>query len=132
MQKKNETRRKFTESQGLGDTIQKLTKATGIEALVKFIGGDDCGCKERQEKLNKIFPYRKPLCMTEGEYDWWTHFKKVNDTTLAPMEANKIAEMWSRIFQSKVVKKPCSCNPKTWQEMINELTKVYETYEKPL
>lgn len=132
MQKKNETRRKFTESQGLGDTIQKLTKATGIEALVKFIGGDDCGCKERQEKLNKIFPYRKPLCMTEGEYDWWTHFKKVNDTTLAPMEANKIAEMWSRIFQSKVVKKPCSCNPKAWQEMINELTKVYETYEKPL
>ena len=132
MQKKNETRRKFTESQGLGDTIQKLTKATGIEALVKFIGGDDCGCKERQEKLNKIFPYRQPLCMTEGEYDWWTHFKKVNDTTLAPMEANKIAEMWSRIFQSKVVKKPCSCNPKAWQEMINELTKVYETYEKPL
>ena len=132
MQKKNETRRKFTESQGLGDTIQKLTKATGIEALVKFIGGDDCGCKERQEKLNKIFPYRKPLCMTEGEYDWWTHFKKVNDTTLAPMEANKIAEMWSRIFQSKVVKKPCSCNPKAWQEMINELTKVYETYQKPL
>ena len=132
MQKKNETRKKFTESQGLGDTIQKLTKATGIEALVKFIGTDDCGCKERQEKLNKIFPYRKPLCMTEGEYDWWTHFKKVNDTTLAPMEANKIAEMWSRIFQSKVVKKPCSCNPKAWQEMINELTKVYETYEKPL
>ena len=132
MQKKNETRRKFTESQGLGDTIQKLTKATGIEALVKFIGGDDCGCKERQEKLNKIFPYRKPLCMTEGEYDWWTHFKKVNDTTLAPMEANKIAEMWSRIFQSKVVKKPCSCNPKAWQEMINELSKVYDTYEKPL
>ena len=132
MQKKNETRRKFTESQGLGDTIQKLTKATGIEALVKFIGGDDCGCKERQEKLNKIFPYRKPLCMTEGEYDWWTHFKKVNDTTLAPMEADKIAVMWSRIFQSKVVKKPCSCNPKAWQEMINELTKVYETYEKPL
>lgn len=132
MQKKNETRRKFTESQGLGDTIQKLTKATGIEALVKFIGGDDCGCKERQEKLNKIFPYRQPLCMTEGEYDWWTHFKKVNDTTLAPMEANKIAEMWSRIFQSKVIKKPCSCNPKAWQEMINELSKVYDTYEKPL
>lgn len=132
MQKKNETRRKFTESQGLGDTIQKLTKATGIEAITKFIFGEDCGCAERQEKLNKIFPYRKPLCMTEGEYDWWTHFKKVNDTTLAPMEANKIAVMWSRIFQSKVIKKPCSCNPKAWQEMINELTKVYETYEKPL
>ena len=132
MQKKNETRKKYSESKGLGDTIQKVTKATGIEVITKFLFGEDCGCDARKEKLNKIFPYRQPLCMTEAEYDWWTYFKKVNDTTLAPMEANKIAEMWSRIFQSKVVKKPCSCNPKAWQEMINELTKVYETYEKPL
>lgn len=135
MQKKSDTRKQFTESRpsiGLGDTIQKVTKATGIEALVKFIGGEDCGCTERKEKLNKIFPYRKPLCMTQHEYEWFTHFKSVNNTTLAPMEADKIAVMWSRIFQSKRIQKPCSCNPKAWQTMINELTQVYETYEKPL
>lgn len=131
MQKKSDTRKQFTESQsiGLGDTIQKITKATGIEALVKFIGGEDCGCSERQQKLNKLFPYRKPLCMTEGEHDWFTHFKSVENTTLSPMEADKIAVMWSRIFQSKRIQKPCTCNPKAWQNMINELTQVYDTYQ---
>jgi hypothetical protein len=116
----------------LGDTIQKVTKATGIEFLTKFVAGEDCGCDARKHKLNKLFPSRQPLCMTEHEYEWWTHFKTVNNTTLAPMEANKVAEIWSRIFRSKRIYKPCSCNPKAWQTMINELTQVYETYEKPL
>ena len=40
-------------SKGLGDTIAKITKATGIKAVVKFIAGDDGGCDERQEYLNK-------------------------------------------------------------------------------
>jgi hypothetical protein len=135
MQKKSDTRRQFTESRpsiGLGDTIQKVTKATGIELATKFLLGEDCGCDARKHKLNKLFPNRKPLCMTEGEYDWWTHFKSVNSQTLSPMEATKIAEIWSRVFQSKRIYKPCTCNPKAWQTMINELTQVYDTYEKPL
>jgi hypothetical protein len=92
MQKKSETRKQFTESRpsiGLGDTIQKVTKTTGIELATKFLLGEDCGCDARKHKLNKLFPNRKPLCMTEGEYDWWTHFKSVNSQTLSPMEANE-------------------------------------------
>ena len=42
-------------SKGLGDTIAKVTKATGIDKVVKAIAGDDCGCAERQEKLIKCF-----------------------------------------------------------------------------
>lgn len=45
-------------SKGLGDTIAKITKATGIDKVVEAIV-EDCGCKERQEKLNKLFPYKK-------------------------------------------------------------------------
>lgn len=45
-------------SKGLGDTIAKVTKATGIEAVVKKVSGEDCGCKKRQEKLNIMFPYK--------------------------------------------------------------------------
>ncbi len=41
---------------GLGDTIARATKATGINALVKAVT-KDCGCKKRQEKLNNMFPY---------------------------------------------------------------------------
>ena len=50
-------------SKGLGDTIAKLTKATGIKNVVdgvnKIIGKKDCGCNKRKEALNKRFPYKK-------------------------------------------------------------------------
>ena len=44
-------------SKGLGDTIEKFTKATGIKKLADSITGD-CGCQKRKEKLNKILPYK--------------------------------------------------------------------------
>jgi len=113
----------------LGDTIQKVTRATGIEKVVKFISGEDCGCEERKEKLNNLFRYKKPLCLTEDEYNWFSYFKSVNNTTMTPEEANKIAVIWSRIFQAKNLYKPCSCNPREWQKMINEITIVFNTYE---
>ena len=34
--------------------IEKITKATGVEKVVKAIFGEDCGCSERKEKLNKL------------------------------------------------------------------------------
>lgn len=48
-------------SKGLGDTVAKITKATGIKKVVEKISevtGKDCGCDERQEALNKAFPYK--------------------------------------------------------------------------
>ena len=55
-------------SKGLGDTVEKITKATGIKAAVdkirdweRSVGfhaeNKDCGCDERKDKLNKLFPY---------------------------------------------------------------------------
>ena len=52
----------FRKSRGLGDTIEKITKATGIKKVVETVSkatGKDCGCKKRQEALNKKFPYKK-------------------------------------------------------------------------
>jgi hypothetical protein len=46
---------KTKKSAGLGDTIAKVTKATGLDKLAP----KGCGCKKRQDKLNKIFPYKK-------------------------------------------------------------------------
>ena len=49
-------------SKGLGDTIAKITKATGIdkvaEGVAKARGAEDCGCNKRKEALNKAFPYK--------------------------------------------------------------------------
>ena len=51
-------RERYKVSRGLGDTIDKITTATGIKAAVKAVAGD-CGCGERQGKLNRLLPYRQ-------------------------------------------------------------------------
>ena len=47
-------------SKGLGDSIEKFTKVTGIKTVVDKVSkatGKDCGCAKRQDKLNELFPY---------------------------------------------------------------------------
>jgi hypothetical protein len=51
----------LSKQKGLGDTVAMVTTYTGIKYAIDkakesgIIG--DCGCKERQEKLNNMFPY---------------------------------------------------------------------------
>lgn len=48
-------------SQGLGDTITKITKATGVRKIVNKLSevtGIPCGCEKRRELLNNWWPYR--------------------------------------------------------------------------
>ena len=47
-------------SKGLGDTVAKITKATGIKKVVDTVSeaiDKDCGCEKRQNTLNRLFPY---------------------------------------------------------------------------
>ena len=47
-------------SKGLGDTVAKITKATGIKKVVEKVSkatGKDCGCGKRKDTLNRLFPY---------------------------------------------------------------------------
>jgi hypothetical protein len=51
-------------SKGLGDTIEKITKITGVKKLVDYVNesvGNEkgCGCSKRKNKLNKLVPYKK-------------------------------------------------------------------------
>tara|TARA_Y100001972_G_scaffold7633_1_gene8136 strand:- start:9150 stop:9338 length:189 start_codon:yes stop_codon:yes gene_type:complete len=57
-------KRTFTQpSRGLGDSIEKFTKATGIKKIVnkvsEALGVEDCGCDERRDSLNRVFPFKK-------------------------------------------------------------------------
>jgi hypothetical protein len=60
MSKKKQTTNK--PSEGLGDTIAKITELLKIDELAQKIaeslGHEDCGCSRRQEKLNELFPYK--------------------------------------------------------------------------
>lgn len=48
-------------SRGLGDSIAKFTKATGIKRVVDKVSTGlniPCGCEARQNALNKMIPYK--------------------------------------------------------------------------
>jgi len=47
-------------SQGLGDSIEKFTTKTGIKTIVDSVSEGlniPCGCQQRKDTLNKMFPY---------------------------------------------------------------------------
>ena len=116
----------YTTSEGLGDTIEKITEATGIKKLVKWIAGDDCGCDQRKEALNKIFPYKKINCMTESEYLYFKEWKEKETEVIRPTEAIALLRMYNRIFSVKQESTTCaSC----WKEFIQKLTTVFNTYK---
>ena len=61
-------------SRGLGDPVAKFTKCTGLKTATKAIFGffgKDCGCSERQAKLNRMFPYKgsEPIVKTKGFFE---------------------------------------------------------------
>jgi len=53
---------KKSKPKGLGDSIERITEATGIKAVVQKISEAvdiPCGCEKRREALNEMFPYDK-------------------------------------------------------------------------
>jgi len=113
------------QSKGLGDTIAKITKATGIEKAVKFIAGEDCGCEERQIALNKAFRYKRPKCLSETEYYYLQYWFEKNRTRVNPEEQKKLLEIYNRVFNEKKVMTSCgSCI----RNITNELNSLYKTY----
>jgi len=112
-------------SQGLGDTIEKITEATGIDKVVKFIAGDDCGCDERKEKLNKLFPYNKPNCLIEDDYNYLTNFFKENPNQITPLVQRDLAGIYLRVFKIHLESSNC---PSCWRDYISQLQKIYNEY----
>lgn len=97
-----------------------FTEATGL----------NCGCDARKEKLNKLFPYKSRVqCLEQSEHETLTTF-------FAAFDGREIKEEWqeplsrihARIFEHKFYI-PCSCSPKEWNRVIQDLKKVYKEYE---
>lgn len=114
-----------TQATGLGDTIAQITEATGIDKLVKFIAGEDCGCDERQAKLNELFPYRTPKCLTEDEYTYLNESQVLSKNELKPSEQDAILKVYNRIFG--ISREPTSCAT-CWLEIIQKMQKVFNEY----
>lgn len=113
------------ESKGLGDTIAKITKATGIDKIVKFVAGEDCGCDERKEKLNKLFPYAKPKCLTEDEYNILDAYFNKNTETLLSEEQTDFIKINNRVLDQKLTFSTCSS---CVRDLVSKLRIIYNEY----
>jgi hypothetical protein len=114
-------------AEGLGDTIEQITEATGIKKLVKFIAGDDCGCDARKAKLNAMFPYNKPECLTEVEYNYLNETQVLYKNSIRPSEQDEILKIYNRIF--KVRQEPTSC-ASCLREIVVKMQRVMEEYKE--
>jgi len=113
-------------SQGLGDTVEKVLESTGIGKVAKWILGADCGCEERKEALNKLFPYKKVNCLVEHEYEWLKAWYENPRSTMKPSEQQTLLAIHSRIFNKR--NEPTNCGP-CLNTMLGQLEEVFKTYE---
>jgi hypothetical protein len=111
-------------SKGLGDSVEKITKATGIKKIVHFIKGEDCNCDARRLKLNRKLPFFKNLeCLTKKEYDYLTKYFETKSER--PSDKQFVIDIYNRIFGDKLTVHSCTqCFP----DVLINLTHVYETY----
>jgi len=110
---------------GLGDTIQMITEATGIEKAVSIfsdITGIDCGCEERKITLNRLFPYKKPECLNDEDQNYLKSFFENNVNQLTPLLQRDLTSVYFRVFKVNLESSNCaSC----WREYISELRRIY-------
>ena len=113
----------MTKSKGLGDTIGKITKATGIDKVAKAVLGDDCGCDERKKKLNQMFPYNKVRQFTEDELKIYEEvLPRLKGGTITGQDQSTLIRLYNKVFNSN--KQPSSCSSCV-QQTLAKLAKVY-------
>lgn len=116
-------------SKGLGDSIEKITKATGIKHATEWIFdklGKDCGCDKRKEALNKMFPY-KVECLNEDEYIYLKDYFSIHRNTVNVNDQLKLLSIHNRVFNTNKKKSSCGSCVK---DLVNTMKKLYEEYEK--
>ena len=108
-------------SKGIGDSVEKVLKATGIDKVAKKILGDDCGCDERKKKLNQMFPYARPF--TEDELKIYEQvLPSLKKGNINRNEQIALVKIYNKVFNSN--KKLTSCTS-CIQQTLAKLAKVY-------
>lgn len=113
-------------AEGLGDTVESIIQATHIDKVAKWLFGEDCGCEARKEKLNKLFPYKKPLCLLEDEFNYLDNHFNLNTSRIKPTEQKELLKIYNRVFQSR--NEPTTCS-ECWREYMHKLKSVYNEYK---
>lgn len=113
MRKNNKKKEETTEQDlgigGLGDAIKAVTEALGIEQCEK--------CKERQSRLNRLFPWLKASRdVTQEEREL---MERINSKpTIENDDVNALFRLYNELFGTKVSR--CNC-PGLIKKMIERI-----------
>ena len=109
-------------SKGLGDSVEKVLKATGIDKVAKAVLGDDCGCEERKQALNKLFPYSRQI--TEDEISIYESvLPRLDKGTISGDDQAIMVKLYNKVFNAN--KKTSSCSSCV-KETLSKLETVYK------
>jgi hypothetical protein len=115
----------FNRDKGVGDMIESVTKLTGIQALTKRLFGDDCGCEERQQKINEYFG--KPVNpLSESDYIF-LHSVVNGGDKIKPREQLRMRDIFERTFNKKLSSTCLSCS--FISEIYRPLKRLFDRYE---
>ena len=113
----------MVKSKGLGDSVEKVLKATGIDKVAKKVLGEDCGCEERKEKLNKLFPYKNIRQFTVDEMSIYESVLPRISASIKKDDYAILLTLYNKIFgKNKKISNCSSCTAET----ISALEKVYK------
>jgi hypothetical protein len=115
------------QAEGLGDTVENILEVTGIAKVAKWVLGEDCGCEERKQKLNELWRYTKPECLTEDEYKYLDDFYTNLKSSVSPNQQRELLKIYNRVFKQRM--QPTSCGSCV-REIVNKLNKLYAIYKE--
>lgn len=115
------------QAEGLGDTVENILEVTGIAKVAKWVLGEDCGCEERKQKLNDLWRYTKPECLTEDEYKYLDEFFTNLKSSVSPNQQRELLKIYNRVFKQRM--QPTSCGSCV-REIVNKLNKLYAIYKE--
>ena len=127
------------EPKGLGDIVEKVTKATGIKAITEAILGDDCGCDERKKRLNVnyslgIAKYKVQRCLTEEQYIAYGDYIKRRSLAFERDDIKMLTDLFAHVYAIQYDPRNfctnCSGSAKTLFTIQTKLDNVHRDYEK--
>lgn len=121
------TKNQKTKQTGLGDTVEKVFQVTGIDKAAKWLLGEDCGCSDRRETLNSIFPYQKPNCLTEDEHSYLVDYFGSQRTKINSNMQKELVVIYNRVFNDTA--RTTSCTPCFINNIHKKLERVFKEYK---
>ena len=124
---------------GVGTTLEKVFKATGISKLVEVFTpeGEDCGCSERKRLLNNSPTFnasQKPKrCMDKSMFEAYDNFVQSREVDKWSAEESKLVFntyewVFALRYDTKRMCANCNGTANILKMITASLDKVYESY----